>query len=73
MHVVVTPVVCNRVQVQNKTKDTHLKRATETISRNKAQIDDFAAQLKVRCGGCLLAAVTPHDVCFYFVLIYMID
>lgn len=33
-------------EAQIKTKDTHLKRATETINRNKAQIDDFAAQLK---------------------------
>lgn len=36
------------LQAQNKTKDTHLKRAMETISRNKIQIDEFAAQLKVR-------------------------
>ena len=38
---------CCRLQAQVRTKDTHLKRALETISKHKTQIDDLQNELKV--------------------------
>lgn len=35
------------MQAQVRTKDTHLKRALETISKHKTQIDDLQNELKV--------------------------
>lgn len=38
--------LAKQAESQVRTKDTQLKRATETINRYKAQIDEFASQLK---------------------------